>query len=402
MTARAARSLRILYVGTLPPHQGGSAITGAQLLAGLATLGHEVEAISPTTEKGLRSGDRFAEGSHPMEVARFAMPYLRVSPDIPPAEGYDRRERREIKRLMTASIARRRPDAIMIGRESFAPHVVDLARAHGIPCALRFAGATTMGILNGTYPVHLAERLLECARGAQVAVTPAEHMQRTLARLGLARVRVIPNPVDLERFRPLRPLSQVRRMFAIGDEELVIAHISNLKALKRPLDFVEAAEIAGREDERLVFVVVGDGPYRAAIEQACGEAGIVGRFRFPGWIDYDLMPHVVNCADIIVLPSAGEAQARVYLETQACERTLIASDIPAAREVVDDDRTGMLYRTGDVSQLAAKILIASRDPDLRAKLGGRARKSVVSHSLPRVAALYAQLLGEIADDHSSI
>jgi glycosyltransferase involved in cell wall biosynthesis len=114
------------------------------------------------------------------------------------------------------------------------------------------------------------------------------------------------------------------------------------------------------------------------------------------------MPHVVNCADIVVLPSAGEAQARVYLETQACERTLIASDIPAAREVVDDDRTGMLYRTGDVSQLAAKILIASRDPDLRAKLGGRARKSVVSHSLPRVAALYAQLLGEIADDHSSI
>lgn len=376
-------------------------MTASQLLAGLARLGHEIEAISPIIEEGLRSGDRFAERNGWLEVARFLVPYQRISPDIPPADDYEQLERQAIKRLMAASIARRRPDVIMIGRESFAPHVVDLARAHGVPTALRFAGATTMGILNGTYPAPLAERLLGYARKAQVAISPAEHMGPSLARLGLADVRVIPNPVDLERFRPLKPSPRIRRMLAIGAGELVIGHLSNLKALKRPLDFVDAAEIAVREDERLVFAVVGDGPYRAEMEQACAARGMTDRFRFPGWIDYELMPDVVNCADIVVQPSAGEAQARIYLETQACGRTLIASEIPAAREVVHDCQTGMLYRTGDVDELAAKILVAAGDADLRARIGRQARKYVARHSLTRVAALYSDLLVEIADAERS-
>jgi glycosyltransferase involved in cell wall biosynthesis len=400
MSASAARSLRILYIGTLPPHQGGSAITASQLLIGLADMGHQIEAIAPITQDGLRTGDRFAERNPSVKVLRFTMPYLRVSPDVPPAGEYEQREQREIEQLATASIARRLPDVILIGRESFAPHGVELARAHRIPSVLRFAGATTMGILNGTYPAPLAERFLERAREAEIAVAPAPHMQRALARLGLADVKVIPNPVDLKRFSPKTPSPRVRRRLAIGAEDLVVAHLSNLKPIKRPLDFVEAAEVAAREDERLVFVVAGDGPLRAEMEQACAERGIAERFRFPGWIDYELIPDTVNCADIIVMPSAGEGQARVYLETQACGRTLIASDIPAALEVIKDGQTGMLYRGGDTAQLAAKILLAASDPDLRTRLGRQARQAVASHSLTRIVALYDQLLGELTANAS--
>lgn len=396
MTATRGSALHIVYVGTLPPHQGGSALTSFQILVGLAGLGHRIEAIAPITEDALRSGDPLADGDHGIEVARFLLPYLDISPDTPPSDDYRQLERQQIEELVAGAVTRDRPDVLFIGRESFAEHAAPLARRHSLPSVLRFAGATTMGIVNGTYPAPLAARLLERFREVDVAVTPAPHMQRALSELGLPSVKIIPNPVDLERFLPAPSSPALRRSLGIGEDDVVVAHVSNLKALKRPLDVVDAAEIALRDEDRLVFLVVGDGPCRAALQEACAERGLATRFRFPGWVDYDRVPEFIRSADIVVMPSAGEAQARVYLETQASERTLVASDIPAALEVIEDGETGLLFRTGDVSHLAAQILSAARDPELRAKLGRQARRRVGRHALPRIASAYSELLGSVA------
>ena len=396
MTACAARGPRLLYVGTLPPHQGGTAIVGAQLLPALAKLGYRIETIAPITDAALRSGDPFAERHGDIEVSRFVVPYLDVSPDSPPAEDYRRREQESIERLVTASIERERSDLILIGRESFAAHVAPLARAQSIPSVVLIQGATTMGILNGSYPPDLAAQLLENLNLTDVAVTSAPHMQRTLAGLGLEDIEIVPNPVDLERFRPLPHTSRLRAQLGVSDGDVVVAHISNLKALKRPVDLVDAAEVALRQDDRLVFVIVGDGPCRTEVEEACAARGISGAFRFPGWVAHAEVPGFINAADIVVMPSAGEAQALVYLETQACERTLVASDIPAAREVVDHGRTGLLFRTGDIAHLAETLLIAVRDPALRARIGRSAREHVTKHALDRVVAAYAELFESVA------
>jgi glycosyltransferase involved in cell wall biosynthesis len=388
--------LRILYIGTLPPHQGGSALTNFQVLAGLAALGHRIEAIAPITEDGLRRGDPFAPDDHGIEVRRFVLPYDVTSPDTPPDDAYRQLERSHIERLGSEAIARERPDLVFIGRESFADHAVPLARLHSLPSVLRFAGATTMGILNGTYPVPFAERLVERFCEVDLAVTSAQHMRSALSRLGLPSIEVIPNPVDLERFAGGPGSAALRRELEIGDDEPVVAHVSNLKALKRPLDLVAAAEIALDEDDRLVFVIVGDGHLREALEEECAARGIASRFRFSGWVPYERMPEFFGAADMVVMPSSGEAQARVYLETQASERVLIASDIPAAREVISDGETGLLFRTGDATQLAARILSVARDPELRLRIGRQARERVAAHSLPAVVAAYSQVLGSLA------
>lgn len=389
-------ALRVFYVGTLPPHQGGSAIMAAQLLRGLVGLGHDVEAIAPITEQALRGGDPLAGVNPGWRTARFTMPYLDISPVAPPDEEYVHREREQIQRLFGRSMADGRADVVIIGRESFTPHVVDLARRHSLPSVLLFAGATTMGILSGTYPRSAAGPLLESFRRVDVAVTSARHMHDAVRKFGLADVRVIPNPVDLEQFRPMAPPAAVRRALRLESEHVVVAHLSNLKPIKRPLDFAEAAAHALLQEPRLVFVVVGDGPCRRELEEACGAYGISQRFRFTGWLDHARIPQVLSCVDIVVLPSAGEAQALAYLEAQACGRTLLASDIPAAREVIQDGRTGLLHRTADPTDLAAKILLAAGDPDLRARIGRAAIESAAGHALPDVVSRYSELLQAVS------
>jgi glycosyltransferase involved in cell wall biosynthesis len=392
-TPAPGRPLRILYVGTLPPHPGGSAITCHLLLEGLAGLGHEIVAIAPLTADALRSGDPLAGRRNGVQVERFEMPYLDITPYIPPADDYRQRERAGIEQHVRGAVTRERPDVLIIGRESFAEHAARLAKLHSLPSVQRFIGATTFALHDGSYPAELGRRLLERLRAADVRVTPAPHMQRTLAELGIDDVEVIPNPVDLDRFRPTPGAPELRRRLDIDDGQLVIAHLSNLKALKRPLDLVDAAEIALREEDRLVFVVVGDGPCRAELERACNARGLAARFRFTGWVDYERVPAFISCADIVLMPSTVEGQSRVYLETQASGRTLIASDIPAAREVVEDGKTGLLFRTGDASHLAAQLLLAVRDPELRGRVGRQARLRAAAHSVPRVASAYSDLLG---------
>src|SRR5208282_716462 len=147
---------------------------------------------------------------------------------------------------------------------------------------------------------------------------------------------------------------------------------SNLKAVKRPLDIVDSAREVVRQRPDTVFVVVGNGPYRKAMEEACANPPLAGHFRFVGWNDHDLIPNYINLADVVVMPSESEALAMVYLETQACERVLIAIDIAAAREVIDDGETGILFRKGDVADLTAKILSVVGNRALRAEIGKKA------------------------------
>jgi len=380
--------LRLLHVGTLPPHHGGSAHASARILTGLAGLGHEIEAIAPITESDLQGGDRFAQKSSWLRLTRYVVPHFYTSPDIPASPEYRELEREWIIELVARSLERQVPDVLIAGRESFAPY---LAGAVDLPSVVLIQGSTTAGILNGTYPPDLAETMLWSLRQFDLLVTCAPHMRRRAARLGLD-VEVVPNPVDLELFGPGPGSVAMRRALDIGENDIVVTHLSNLKALKRPLDIVDAAEIALREEERLLFVVAGDGPCLSPMKDAVQARGLGSRFRFPGWIEIDLVPDVIRCADIVVLPSESEAQALVYLETQATARVLVASDIPAAREVIEHGTTGLLHPTGNVEVLAAHILLCAGDPELRARLGRNARQRVAPHSVDRVGAAYSRLL----------
>lgn len=390
------RSLDILYVGTLPPHPGGSAVSGAGLLQGLSALGHSLRAVAPITADAQSGGDVFAERHPRLHVRRFPVRYFETSPDSPAPDDYHRAQGDALRRLLPELIEAKRPDVVFVGRETFAWEVPDIAAAHGVPAVVRLAGGTTLGILNGAYPPPMGRALLDRLRRVQCLVSPAHHLAARLEALGTPPVTVIPNAVDTDLFTPGPKSAALLRRLALRDDDIVVAHVSNLKSIKRPLDVVQSARLALQHDPRLVYVVIGDGTLRRPMEEACRDAGLWNRFRFVGWIDYPEMPPYFRLADLVLMPSADEGLARVYLETQACGRVLIASDIPAAREVVVHGETGLLFPAGDLAALAEATLKAAADPGLRADVGQRARERSLVHALPSAVARYAEVFREVA------
>ena len=371
------KSLNILYVGSLPPHPGGSTIVGSQLVVGFSDLGHKVRALAPVTAEGLEAS-RFFAARHPrVGVTRYQVPYFETSPEIPVPDDYLRSEGEQIRKFLNALIAEERPDIIVIGRGKHGGHVPTVALDHSIPCIMIVHGSTIFGILNSTIPRNTAQQLVGNYRNVNEVVAVAKHLVEPLRRLGLDHVRVIPNGVDLNRFRPTPRNRALLDELDIAHGDVIVVHASNMKPLKRCLDIVRSAEEVVRHIPNLVYVIVGDGDCLGAMKQACDSSHLAKNFRFVGWVDHDHMPEYINLADIVVMPSEAEAQALVYLEAQACGRVLVASDIPGAREVIDNGETGLLFRKGDVRDLTAKTLLAAGDTQLRAEIGRKAGTSEV-------------------------
>lgn len=386
--------MKIAYAGTLPPHPGGSAMVGIALLDGLARRGHQISAIAPITAEALERGDPLAGA--PFAVTRYLVPYFESAPNHPSSETFRAREGQSVASNLAPILQAARPDLVVAGRETFAWHVPALARRHGAPCVVLAQGGTTWGLLGGSYPRDLARALVRKLGEADRVIAVARHLAERLREVGLERVEAIPNAVDPRAFAPAPRDPALMRSLGITGERVVVAHVSNLKDIKRPLDLVRSAAVALPRDPRLLYLVVGDGPTRADTEAECKRAGILDRFRFPGWVPHEEVPRYLNLADIVVMPSEVEALALVYLEAQACGRVLIASDIPAAREVVEDGMTGLLFRVGDSVALAEATLRAAADPVLRSAIGARARVFAASRPFEAALAEYEAVFAAVA------
>ncbi|MFN8644368.1 MAG: glycosyltransferase family 4 protein [Candidatus Binatia bacterium] len=380
----------------MPPHRGGSAVSSALLLRGFAAAGHTVQVLAPISAAAAAGPDSFAAAHPDIAITRFRVPFDEVSPNLPDGGEYRDVERERIRALLPELIARDRPDLLFMGRETFAWDVPEIARRHAIPVVLRTAGAMTIGMLQRTLPEADIQYLFEQYRKADLIISPARHLAARLEPFAVGTVRVIWNAVDAQHFAPRAKDPRLAQRLGLLADDVVVAHVSNLKSLKRPLDVIDAAELALRRNPRLVFVIVGQGPVGEAMQAACAAKGIAGRFRFVGWIDHEHVADFLNLADVVVMPAEDETQARVYLETQACGRVLLASDIAAAREVVTDGETGVLFRKGEPADLAARLLHLAERPELRAAIGRQARARITAHALPAIVAEYLDAFAGVA------
>lgn len=385
VTLRPDHGLNVLFVGPYPPSHGGTAVSLHQLTLALQERGHSVRVLAPLPADSDGFDDTFARGLGSVRLSRYAIPYFYYAFwALPYDEHYRAAEREAIHASLPALIEAERPDLIVAGHESLARLVPGIAAEHGLPCVLLVRGSPTWKIVSGDYPELEGREWLTAYARADRIVTVARYLARGLRTLGLTNVCSVPNHVDLVSLSPQPKDAAFERELDLDRNRVVALHASKLEVRKRPLDIVLSASAALRECPDLVYVVAGAGPLEAELEATSRRLGISERFRFPGRVPYERMRSLFGLADMVIHPSEGEGLARVYLEAMACERLLVASDIPPAREIIRHGENGLLFETGNVEALAQATVLAARDAALRARLGREARASIAAHSIDRV------------------
>ena len=212
------------------------------------------------------------------------------------------------------------------------------------------------------------------------------------------RIVVIPNGIDSERFKPdLGARTEMRRRWAVGDEDVLVGLIARLDPMKDHETFLRAAAAVMSDRPHVRFVCVGDGPqpYREKLRRLGSDLGLDNRLTWAG--PRTDMPKVYNALDLAVLSSRwGEGFPNVVAEAMATGVPCVVTDVGDARYVVGD--TGWVCAPHDPAELARALTVATASrPDLAAAGQRALRRVKTEFSNERLTNATLQKMAELID-----
>jgi N-acetyl-alpha-D-glucosaminyl L-malate synthase BshA len=355
------------------PTYGGSGVVATELAMALAHGGDEVHVISYAVPSRLAPLD-CCLFYHQVQVADYPLF------DYPPYS----------LALATKIVEVARHHALDLVHVHYAvPNAVSAVLARQILAPQPLSVVTTLHgtdiTLVGNDPSYLETTRYGIASSDAVTAVSDALRRETRERLAVdIPIEVVPNFIDLKRYERAKALPGARRWTRPG--ELILVHISNFRPVKRVHDVAEVFHRLQRELP-VHLVLVGDGPDRVRVEQACREWGTCDSVTFIG--NLPLVEEVLIGADLFLLPSETESFGLAALEALSCEVPVIATDVGGIPEVVSHGETGYLLPVGDVEGMTEAALDLLCDDAKRRRFGRRGRETVLERfPQERVVAQY--------------
>jgi glycosyltransferase involved in cell wall biosynthesis len=249
------------------------------------------------------------------------------------------------------------------------------------------------------------ERIL--ARVSTRLIVVSEEVKRDLIRLKIAdgdRIEVIPLGFDLEQMvlsaeDRISLRESVRSELSIPADRRVITFVGRIVPIKRVDRFLAIAQRLRETEDRVHFLIVGDGTLRPELESSATARALGDRVTWAGF-RRDLAA-IYAASDVVALTSDNEGTPVSLIEAQASGVPVVTTDAGGARAVVEDGVTGRVLDPTDESGMAAAIADILHDPDLASRFTEAGRASALSRfTLDRLVRdideLYTRLLD--ADD----
>jgi glycosyltransferase involved in cell wall biosynthesis len=280
----------------------------------------------------------------------------------------------------------------------------DVIHTHQIG-ALLYAGPAARSIhvpvVHTEHGKHYANRLRNrllgrlAARAARRICAVSLDVLHELRDCGIAPPRKlvhVPNGVDPERFTVSDDIGTLRQEFDVPARVPVIGTVGRLTGLKRQDILLRGFTSVGHPTARLLLV--GDGPARRELEALATSLGVIDRVRFAG---YCARPERALAAlDIFALTSDSEGMPLAILEAWAAGKPVVASGVGGVPDLIDDGRTGLLFRPRDVAALAGCLERLLHDQRLAQALGAAGRELVrARYDTRAMAAKYLGLYREL-------
>lgn len=404
----AARPGRVLHLLTdsLPHYQAGYTLRSQRIASAQRRAG--VDALC-VTRPGFPGNHGFL-GATGVDVVD-GVPYGRVLPDQPATLPEDQRLEAGA-RVVTALVTRLRP-AVLQPTSSYANGLIALGVRERTATPVVYE---VRGFLEETWrslreqPDEEVERyLLDRARETEVmlaadaVVTLGQAMKDDIVARGVHadRVTVVPNGVDVDRFRPVASDPALRAGLGIEQGDTVLGYVSSLTDYEGVHHLVDAAALLRRDGRRVAVLVVGDGPARGGLEERARQRGVADHVVFTGRVPAADVLGYYGLIDVFVTPRTTARVCQLVtplkpFEAMAAGRALVVSGLPALCEIIDEGRTGLSFTPEDAESLAAVCATLVDDPDRRAALGAAAREWVVAHrTWDHVVARYRNVYASI-------
>ena len=255
--------------------------------------------------------------------------------------------------------------------------LLKLLRKKVIAKVLASGLGTEAGSLRGKY-LFVGNLLAYVLRKTDAFVAISQEIADGLKNDGVETKKIIKisNFVDTEKFYPVKSEVKHRIKAALALDESIVINFTGRIVERKGLDFLINAFAQTKELlSSSILIIVGAGTDESKMKNLVSKLGIDNNIRFLGHASE--IVRFYKASDIFVLPSFAEGMPNSLLEAMACGLPIIASKIGGVVDVVQDERSGILFESGDMSGLSSAMVRLAKDDALRQRLGAEARKRIL-------------------------
>ncbi len=218
------------------------------------------------------------------------------------------------------------------------------------------------------------------------------------------KVTVIPNAVNIENFSVgATPDAQLAQELGLNGKK-ILGFIGSYYAYEGLNILLDALPRMLVENTNVRVLLVGGGPQEDALKAQAIQLNITDKVTFIGRVPHDQVQRYYNLIDVLVYPRLKMRLTDLVtplkpLEAMAQGRLLAASDVGGHRELIQDNKTGTLFKANDASSLADSVLSLLNSPEKWDALRQQGRSFVETErnwpvSVSRYKNVYSQLLNK--------
>ncbi len=219
---------------------------------------------------------------------------------------------------------------------------------------------------------------------ADLVLTLGQAMKNNIVAAGIPEDKVIiaPNAVGGDFLAEPREKALARRELGLDEHGPMIGTVSSLVPYEGIEDLIAAFALLAPDFPDLRLLIVGNGSAKPSLETLARRSGYPERIIFPGRVPRSQAALYHQTLDVFVVPRKDLEVTRSVtplkpVEAMACSRPVVASDLPALAEIVEDGVTGLLAEAGDPASFAEALRTVLTNPQLAAELGAAGRDRVL-------------------------
>lgn len=366
------------------PTFGGSGVVATELAKGLAQRGHKLHILSYARPARL---DTFQTNISYHEVNINSYPLFEYPPyDLALAnqmasmieyEGIDvLHVHYAIPHATSAYLAKQ-----ILGEK--AAHIPIITTLHGTDITLVGSDASYKNVVD--FSINQSDGVTAVSEYLKV---------ETYNRFDIKKdIRVIPNFIDLDRFKKSNKSHFKRAICPEGEK--VVVHVSNFREVKRVPEVVSIFDRILENGIKAKLLLVGDGPDRQRAERRCRELKICDQVRFLG--KQENVEEILSIADLFLIPSGSETFGLAALEAMSCSVPVISSNIGGLPEVNVHGETGYLCDLDDVDCMAKYAVEILGNEELYDELSQNARKRAEKFEMDKIVTVYEDYYKEVME-----
>ena len=177
-------------------------------------------------------------------------------------------------------------------------------------------------------------------------------------RMGaLVPIKVVPNGVDLERFKlEIRPeIEALKKELGIKKPEKIILSVSRLVKKNGLEDLIQAIAKISDGGQSVKLLICGQGEEESVLKKLVADLKIENKVLFLGHVAPDDLPKYYNLADVFCRPSLSEGLGNVFLEAMACQAPVVATPVGGIPDFLEEGKTGWFAQVKNPNSIADKI-----------------------------------------------